>query len=55
MGAEPDRRFLKQPAAELEPVILAAQNYKLINVDLQHFFARGYTFVTAVVGKLLSH
>ena len=24
MGAEPGRRFLKQPAAKLEPVIVAA-------------------------------
>jgi len=35
MGAEPDRRFLKQPAAKLEPVIVAAQR---ILIKFAYFF-----------------
>jgi len=37
MGVEPGRRFLKQPAAKLEPVIVAFRdNYH--SDDPEHFF-----------------
>jgi len=33
MGAEPGRRFLKQSAAKLEPVIVVIQNKKTLSIS----------------------